>query len=129
MRAFYLFVLFSFNAVGTTCMISEQTFEEWNEKYDSMINVEIKKSTDGESYAVLATFPSTIENKLLSSVLLYLGKKDQPTFSSQLAIFEEDGKKAVFYTTNLKQGPNGYLIAGYGSDCGLDVGKPVVLSK
>lgn len=47
MKIFYLFILFSFSSIATTCMINENAFEQWNTKHSSLIKVETKKSVEG----------------------------------------------------------------------------------
>lgn len=64
----------------------------------------------------------------LHSVFLLLGDKEKPLFSSQLAIFEEDGQKAVFFTTNFEQKTSAYIFASYGLDCGIQVEKSLELA-
>ncbi|MDO6695832.1 hypothetical protein Q4574_21225 [Aliiglaciecola sp. 3_MG-2023] len=126
MKIFYLLILFSFSSIATTCITNEKTFEQWNNKYSARIIVEAKQSVAG--FDVLVWFPTTIEKMPLNFVVFHLGDKEQPIFSSQLAIFEEDGQKAVYFTTSHKQNPSGYLVASYGSDCGIQVGKAVELA-
>ena len=126
MKVFYLLLLLSFNSFATTCISNAKAFGKWNEEHSSKIDVQIKNSTNGHD--VLVWLPPTVENKTLSFVLFHLGDKENPEFSSQLAIFEESGKKAVYFTTNREQLPNGYLVAGYGGDCVIQVGKAVELA-
>ncbi|WP_192021223.1 hypothetical protein [Shewanella sp. WPAGA9] len=126
MKIFYLLLLLSFNSFATTCISNSKAFEKLSKEHGSKIDVQIKNSTNGHD--VLVWLPPTIENKALSFVLFHLGNKENPEFSSQLAIFDERGKKAVYFTTNREQLPNGYIIAGYGGDCGIQIGKTVSLA-
>ncbi len=125
MKIFYLLILFSFSSIATTCITNEKAFEQSSKKYSSRINVEVHQSVEG--FDVLVWFPTAIAKMPLDSVVFHLGNKEQPAFSSQLAIFEEDGKKAVFFTTSHRHKPSGYIVASYGSDCGIQVGKAVEL--
>ncbi|MBT1064465.1 hypothetical protein KJY73_12825 [Bowmanella sp. Y26] len=124
MKVCYLLFLFSVKALATTCMSNDELLEDWKSKYSSEISIEVTKSPEG--YEVLVWLPALLESKPLSSVVFHLGKQDSPSFSSQLAIFEEEGRKVVYYQVSAEQQPDGYLVATYGNDCGIQVVKAVV---
>ena len=126
MRVLFLTYFICFLANGTSCVIPEKQFDKWNVKYGSLIKVEVSNNLN--EYFVLATLPREIEGLKLNYVLLHQGQPN-PTFSAQLATFEEDGELKTAYTTNNIRIKDNMLTVGFGRDCGIDVSVAVALKS
>lgn len=127
MRLFFVLLLLSFQTSASTCLITDEMQTSWNNRYASSITPSI---TGVSGYTdVLISFPNQIEGLSLSFVFLHLGEDEEPQFVSQLGIHEEDGKPAVYFTLKESFAKDGYIVANYGKDCGIQVYKKVVFSE
>ena len=127
MRVIYFLLFISVKASATTCLITDEMQKYWNDNYASSIDLRITKIKDRSD--VLVLFREKLEDRILSNVFLQLGHDSSPEFVSQLGIFSEDKMQAVFFTVKNSVSSRGYIIAEYGSDCGVQVFKEVVFSE
>jgi hypothetical protein len=125
-RLFCLLFLFSFDAFATSCSVTDEMQGYWNKSYASSIKVSIRKVD--ETNDVLVSFPEKIEGLNLSFVFLQLGDDDNPEFVSQLGTHIEDGLPGVYFTIKDSIAVDGYIVANYGADCGIQIYREVVFS-
>ncbi|WP_421715203.1 hypothetical protein [Alteromonas stellipolaris] len=140
LNGFYYLVLsfialtcFAFSACASSCYITEDMVNAWNQKYGEEVQI-ITKENSGE-FLVEASFPLKLGESEFESIWLFKG---QPVFDATLMDHDfsmpiapwkkEDGYGHISYTVKSYLASENYLSISYGEDCGMYIQFPVIFT-
>ena len=123
MRLALFLYFFCLTANASTCMISEEQRNKWNNEYSSLFKV--NKEHNQDSYSVTISIPSRIEEKLFDNASIFKNSLEDPSFFFPLKAFKDEGKTKVWFVVKPDAKDVFYLSFDYGEDCGISVTLPV----
>ena len=122
-----LFTLFiSTTAEATTCFTTDEDVFLWNQKYQSLFDVETRMA-DGD-FVIEVNAPSSLDKSAFDNVVLIFGNEEYPSLFVPLQTYDVDGKKATWYTVGGEMVREQVLTFSYGDGCGITVTVPVIFN-
>ncbi|MEI8645672.1 hypothetical protein P4S60_08725 [Pseudoalteromonas sp. Hal040] len=131
--SFIASICFASSVCASSCYITEDMVNEWNQKYGEDVQITAKEK-DGE-FLVEASFPLKLGESEFEGIWLFKG---QPVFDATLMNHDfsmpiapwkkEDGYGHIFYTVKSYLASENYLSITYGEDCGMYIQFPVIFT-
>jgi hypothetical protein len=122
-----LFALFiSTTAEATTCFTTDEDVFLWNQKYQSLFDVETRMA-DGD-FVIEVNAPSNLDKSAFDNVVLIFGNEEHPSLFVPLQTYDVDGKKVTWYTVAGEMVRKQTLAFSYGDGCGITVTVPVIFN-